>query len=189
MRINKLQYSHGITCVTEKKCIVIHGTASGSMEDAKAAFQKNGVSVPFIIDRDGTIYQLYDEKFLHWHAGSNFREISKKSIGIEMVCWNHVKYKKDHAETWTGEKIPISECKSLQYRGENLFNIITKEQHKALEELLSFLCGKYHIQKRLVRDFNPKLIKDENFSGICFHSSFHPHKMDFPPNLIDPIYI
>jgi N-acetyl-anhydromuramyl-L-alanine amidase AmpD len=41
-----------------------------------------GVSVHYVIDRNGDIYQLFDEKYFAYHAGANFRNISKISFGI-----------------------------------------------------------------------------------------------------------
>ena len=61
MLVNKVKYNHRIKTKTKKTTIVIHGTGGGSVDGCIKSFQPDGVSVPFIIDRDGLIYQLYDE--------------------------------------------------------------------------------------------------------------------------------
>ncbi len=101
-------YKHQIKISTPKKIIVIHGTGGGNVSGCINTFTPTGVSVPFVIDRDGLIYKLYDEKFDHWHAGGNFRDISAKSIGIELVNWNHLTLKNGKYLTWTNTVIEPS---------------------------------------------------------------------------------
>ncbi|NCB03107.1 MAG: N-acetylmuramoyl-L-alanine amidase [Spirochaetia bacterium] len=191
MNINKLKYTHSITTRTKKTGIVIHGTGGGTVQGAVSTFKGNGVSVPYIIDRDGQVYQLYDEAFDHFHAGANFRELSRCTIGIELVNWNHLIMKDNWFYNWVGKQIPDKEVfvSPRAWRGYSGFHRITEEQHKSLNDLLKILCEKHKITKALVRDFHPEVIKDKKWSGICFHSSFHPTKTDFYPLLIDKIKI
>ena len=191
MKVTKLAFNYAIGSKSEKKGIVIHGTGGSTVEGAVNTFTKSGVSVPFIIDRAGNIYQLYDEGLLHWHAGKDFRDISRKTIGIELVNWNHLNFAGGHYTTWTDKLIPKEEVilAGGNWRGHTCFHKPTKEQHKALCELLKHLCEKHSIKKELTRGYNPAKILDPNWSGICFHSSFHPEKTDFYPLVIDKIQI
>lgn len=92
--------------------------------------------------------------------------------------------------TWTNKEIPADEVMTTSnWRGYMFFHKLTKEQHKSLCSLLNFLCDKWDIKKTLTRNFNPALIKKDNYSGICLHSSFHPDKTDFHPELIDKIVL
>ena len=81
--------------------LVIHYTA---MESAKAALNhlcdpKTEVSAHYLIDEDGTVYQLVDEKKRAWHAGNSgwrgHSDINSRSIGIELYNPGHERgYKK-----------------------------------------------------------------------------------------------
>ena len=191
MKVKEIQYKHGITTKTKKVGIVIHGTGGGTVEGAVASFTPTGVSVPYIIDREGNIFKLYDEALDHWHAGGSFREISRKTIGIELVNWNHLSELNGLYYSWTKKLIKKEDVVQAPkaWRGCTYFHNVTKKQHKALCELLAYLCDEYKIKKELTREFNPDKIKDANWSGICFHSSFHPEKTDFYPMVIDKIQI
>lgn len=75
---------------TIKRIIVIHGTAGGTADGAITFMRKDsgkGVSVHYVIDKHGNIYQLFDEKYFAYHAGGNFKSISKASFGIQLVNW------------------------------------------------------------------------------------------------------
>ena len=191
MNIKTVNYKHGISTKTKKVGIVIHGTGGGTVDGAIASFSPTGVSVPYIIDRTGNVYKLYDEALDHWHAGANFRDISRKTIGIELVNWNHLTELNGLYYTWTKKLVKKDEIvlSPKVWRGYQAFHNIPKAQHNALCELLALLCSKYSITKALTRDFNPDKIKDTKWSGICFHSSFHPEKTDFYPMAIDKIQI
>lgn len=71
--------------------IIIHHTAIGSLDSVLAWFKndESRVSSHYVIDRDGTIYQVVDDDKKAWHAGiSNWRgveNLNNTSIGIELV--------------------------------------------------------------------------------------------------------
>ncbi len=190
MQVSKVKYTHSISSKTKKTGIVIHGTGGSTVEGCISSFSNNGVSVPFVIDRDGQIYQLYDESYDHYHAGAKFRALSRRTIGIELVNWNYL-IKKDNAYySWVNKRIADNEViKTDIWRGYIAFHNVTDKQHKALCELLKYLCEKYNIKKQLIRDYKPELINKPEWSGICFHSSFHPEKTDFHPSVIKKISI
>jgi len=191
MNVKEMRYNHGILSKTKKTGIVIHGTGGGTVEGSVTSFTSSGVSVPYIIDRNGTIYKLYDEALDHWHAGAKFRDISRKTIGIDFVNWNHLTELNGVYYTWTKKLVKKDEVVLAPkvWRCYQAFHNIPKAQHNALCELLALLCSKHSITKALTRDFNPDKIKDAKWSGICFHSSFHPEKTDFYPMVIDKIQI
>ena len=75
--------------------LVLHYTG---MESAAAALEKlcdpeAEVSAHYLIDEDGTVYQLVDEAARAWHAGvASWRgetNINSRSIGIELVNPGH----------------------------------------------------------------------------------------------------
>lgn len=67
--------------------IVLHNTA-GSLSGSLARFQdpKAQVSAHYVVDRNGDVYQVVDEKNVAWHAGN--RDVNLRSIGIEIVAYN-----------------------------------------------------------------------------------------------------
>jgi len=70
--------------------IILHHTGGDSMRSAVAEFQrpqKGGYKhgSQFIIDRDGTIYNLAPEKSVMYHAGTTSGPTNLNSIGIEIV--------------------------------------------------------------------------------------------------------
>ena len=82
------KFNNYIQQQTVKKIIVIHGTTGGTANGAITFMRKDSgadVSVHYVIDRNGDIYQLFDEKYFAYHAGANFRNISKISFGIQLV--------------------------------------------------------------------------------------------------------
>jgi len=67
--------------------IVIHDT-EGSLQDALNIFQNvsNGVSVQYLVDTDGTVYQLVRENAIAYHAGNYW--YNQHSIGVEHVGYD-----------------------------------------------------------------------------------------------------
>jgi N-acetyl-anhydromuramyl-L-alanine amidase AmpD len=67
----------------QRDTIVLHVTAGSSAASAIATFEASvrphRVSSHFVIDRDGTVYQLIDLEDTAWHAS----ECNTRSVGIE----------------------------------------------------------------------------------------------------------
>lgn len=83
----------------ERKCpidmLVLHATATPDLEKTFGylidAIGPAPVSAHYVIDRDGTIYQLVDESKRAWHAGVSrwgkiTEDLNSHSIGIEFQC-------------------------------------------------------------------------------------------------------
>lgn len=74
--------------------IVLHATTGAATPSLNwLANPNSGVSIHYLIDRDGAVYQMVEEAMRAWHAGpSNFRGRSRWndfSIGIELVNLNN----------------------------------------------------------------------------------------------------
>ena len=75
--------------------IVIHYTGMKTMEAARERLcdPAASVSAHYMIDEDGTIYQLVDENKRAWHAGlsawEDITDVNSHSIGIELVNPGH----------------------------------------------------------------------------------------------------
>lgn len=72
--------------LAQRNLVVLHITAGSTMEGAFNTFQgsiaPHRVSAHFIIDRDGTVYQLLSISETAWHASA----VNGHSIGIENVA-------------------------------------------------------------------------------------------------------
>jgi N-acetylmuramoyl-L-alanine amidase len=77
------------------KMIVIHYTDMKTAQDAlnRMCDKKAEASAHYMIDLDGTIYQLVEEEKRAWHAGVSFwdgeTDVNSISIGIELVNKGH----------------------------------------------------------------------------------------------------
>jgi hypothetical protein len=67
---------------------------------------KRGISVHFLIDNDGTIYQTLDMQHAGWHAGSS--RTNRPSVGVEISNAYYPKYQSTYVENGFGER-PIVE--------------------------------------------------------------------------------
>ena len=70
----------------QRDLIVLHITqgltADGAIQTFKNSVAPHRVSAHFVIDRDGTVYQLVDINDTAWHAS----ECNSRSVGIEHVA-------------------------------------------------------------------------------------------------------
>lgn len=188
-------FNNYIDTPTIKNKIVIHGTFGGTGTGTISWFKNGsgqGVSTHFIIDQNGKIYRLFDQEYFAYHAGGNFRQLSRQSFGIQIVNWlNVTKDSRGVFYSWTGKVIQPERVKQVQtWRGKEYFQTITQNQHKSLEYLLKYLCQKYDIKKKFYRNYDENLpVNNSNFSGILQHSTFHKTKMDFEPSIVPTIRI
>lgn len=70
--------------------VVLHYTTDDTAEDSLRTLttRASGVSAHYLVARDGTIFQLVDERMRAWHAGESFwggnRDLNSSSVGIEL---------------------------------------------------------------------------------------------------------
>ena len=67
---------------------------------------KKGISVHFLIDNDGTIYQTMDMQHAAWHAGTS--RVNRASVGVEITNAYYLKYQNWYERNGHGER-PIVE--------------------------------------------------------------------------------
>ena len=191
----------------QKEKICLHFTAGHLRGDAATLTGSTGkrISVPFLIARDGTIYQLHSSA--HWahHLGlrrSDNRTQNRKTIGIELSNYGYLIPKADgylHSIYSKAGREDIY-CSlddthlytrlDQPYRGQQYFATYTDEQYESLILLLRYLTTSYEIP----REFLEKSIRHEyteavfDFKGICSHVNFrgknrhgHYEKWDIGP--------
>ena len=122
---NSPNYSTEIRVKKNIKFIVIHYTGMQSERACikRLSSKKSQVSTHYLINREGKITRMVDEKNAAWHAGKskwkNFINLNDQSIGIELVNKGH------------------------QYGYENF----SKKQISKLILLCKYLIKKYKIKK------------------------------------------
>ena len=99
--------------------LVIHFTANGSVSGTVKWFQKQGseASAHIIIGRDGELVQMVPFNIRAWHAGrSHWRgltDLNSHSIGIELVNWGKLVYRKGKLNSWAQQVIEESDAERL----------------------------------------------------------------------------
>lgn len=173
--------------VTTKKQICIHHTASGEGIEGDVNWWKKTperVATPFLIDRKGVIYQLFDEKYWAHHLGlkvANNTILNKQCIGIELDSWGWL----TDGKSYTGTKVtaPTTSYAPAGWRGKNDFESYTPEQLKALGYLLAYLCKKHNISNEFkglgIFEVDNRALSGQN--GIFTHASYRADKTDCHP--------
>lgn len=78
--------------------VIIHHTSNNAVEPALATLTNPAreVSAHYLVERDGTVYQLVDERERAWHAGRSYwgsdTDVNSASIGIELDNNGHEPY-------------------------------------------------------------------------------------------------
>lgn len=81
---------------------VNHWDACLSSHSCQTVLNDRGISVHFLIDNDGTIYQTMDMQHAAWHAGSE--RTNRPSIGVEITNAYYLKYQSTYVKKGFGER-------------------------------------------------------------------------------------
>lgn len=178
------QYYQG---VNKKTHIFLHHTAGGSAASSIAHWASNPdhIATPYVIDRDGTIYECYDPKFWAYHLGVKGNSaLEKASIGIEICCYGALTEKNGQWITYTGKAILKEKTVKLDtaFRGFQVWEAYTPEQIAALKQLLPYLCDRFKITPQADRNNfweyqNPSKLPP----GIWSHTTVRKDKLDIFP--------
>lgn len=190
-----------------KQRIVIHYTAGNLKSDigtlTKQAFH---VSVPFVIARDGTVYQLFSSRFWSGHIGKGVGNTGnaqdKCTIGIELSNYGWLTERGGDLETCYSRQrrsdgttgpadvyCAVTENTAYQqlqtpFRRQSFYATYTEAQYQSLIILLRYLTAKYAIP----RQFLPEALRYETtnevaaFRGIVSHVNYRSDgKWDIGP--------
>ncbi len=188
-----------------KEKIVLHFTVGNVRSDARA-LTRNRVSVPFLIARDGTVYNLFSSRFWAFHLGMHAlgdnTEGSKRSVAIELSNYGPLKRVGDNLETYYSRlprgggafNPPQIYCsihdKHLyhelpdKYRGYKYFASYTDEQYESLIVLLRYLTATYNIPREFLDESRRYVatLESAQFKGINTHVNYQSAgKVDLPP--------
>ena len=181
---------------TAKKKIVLHFTM-GYLKGDIATLTKQHVSVPFVVGRNGIIYNLFASKYWSYHLGPGAMGgntgMSRECIGIEISNIGPLKKIGDNLVTTysdTDVYCSLAETQfytklNTKYRGFEYFATYTPAQYAAIGMLLKFLCAKYKLPKTFLNEPERYAIMTAagftNYTGIASHVNCRMDKVDIGP--------
>ena len=87
---------------------VNHWDVCLSSNSCQNVLDKRGISVHFLIDNDGTIYQTLDLQHAAWHAGSS--RTNRPSVGVEITNAYYTKYQDWYIKNGFGPRPVIKDA-------------------------------------------------------------------------------
>lgn len=160
---------------------VNHWDVTLSAKHCQRILDKRGISVHFLIDNDGTIYQTMDTRDVAWHAGS--KKLNECSIGVEISCAYDLKYQSWYVKNGFGER-PIIEDAYVHGRKLDPFLGFYPVQLQALRALwgaihratgIPLQCPSFHGSTSThVEDS----ARNGNFRGFVSHYHLTERKID-----------
>ena len=172
--------------VTRKKryptMIVTHWDAALSAHSCYKILKKRNISSHFVIDNDGTIYQLVDTQHIGWHAGNT--RVNNASIGIDFSNAYYMKYQSFYRKKGFGPRPVITDSTIHGVKlGDHLgyYDV----QLAAYKALVKCLASHYSIELAcpLDDDGNTSQRVDStaaqgNFKGVVSHYHLTNRKID-----------
>ena len=181
---------------TPKRKITLHYTM-GYLKGDIATLTQQHVSVPFVIGRNGQIYNLFASKYWSYHLGPGAlggnTAMSKECIGIEISNIGPLKLIENNLVTTYSDKDIYCSLEETQYytklnpkyRNYEYYATFTDEQYEAIIKLIKFLCAKYDIPKNFLNSPERyEIMTDvgfQNFTGIVSHINCRVDKTDIGP--------
>ena len=151
--------------------------------------QNNYVNTPYIIDSDGIIYKLYNDKYWAYHLGTKDQTLNKHSIGIELDNLGPLIYTK---KGFTSYAYPnqyyiksnnVLDFGTNGYRGHRFYEAYSQQQIDSLKLLLLDLCDRYGIPKHYNNTmFELSQEALNHVPGIWSHTSVRIDKSDVCPD-------
>jgi peptidoglycan hydrolase-like protein with peptidoglycan-binding domain len=88
---------------------VNHWDVCLNSRSCQRVLDNRGISVHFLIDNDGTIYQTIDMQHACWHAGSE--RANRASVGVEISNAYYPKYQDWYVDNGYGERPIVSDAR------------------------------------------------------------------------------
>lgn len=182
----------------EPTMFVNHWDVCLSAESCARVLNQRGISVHFLIDNDGTIFQMLDTQHKAWHAGiPRYEGGNSKGIGVEISNAYYLKYQDWYVKNGFGER-PVQEQGYVHGRTLDPFTDFYPVQLEALKALWK-AChigigipleypenSQGHIETGVHKD-----CERGKFHGVCNHYNFTRTKIDCAgldlPTLLDEV--
>jgi N-acetyl-anhydromuramyl-L-alanine amidase AmpD len=173
------QYYQGIYT---KKYIILHHTAGGSAASSIGgwAATPEHIATPYVIDRDGTIYECYDPKYWAYSLGvKGATFLEKAAIPIEIANYGALD---KTGKTYTGKIIAPEKTVKVDFRGQSNWEAYTPQQILSLKWLLPFLIKQFGITPQADRSkFWEYQDPFKLPMGIYSHTTVRKDKIDIFP--------
>lgn len=175
-----------------KNLIVLHHTAGRSAVSTFYWWQnydKRRVATAYIVERDGTIYEIFDPAYWAFHLGltGTGGMHDQRSIGIELASEGGLiargsrlyAFDRISPETeYTGNLYDYGKLWRDSYR---FFAAYTVNQTEAAAELINYLCANFSIPRRTPASFFDFYPGMREFRGIIGHHHVRGDKTDLHP--------
>ena len=150
---------------------VNHWDVSLSAESCAKVLNKRGISVHFLIDNDGTIFQMLDIQHKAWHAGiPRYEGGNTKGIGVEISNAYYTKYQDWYVRHGFGKR-PIQEHGYVH--GKTLKPFL--DFYPIQLEALTALWKAIHLGVGIPLEYpkNAKGFIDTGVNTECQHGKYH----------------
>ena len=176
---------------TTKKSICLHFTVGHIKSDISSLSAKgNHVSVSYVVDRSGRIYELFPDTYWSYHLGGNAvgknEVMSKQSIGIEISNYGPLTLSgEDLLDAYNKVYCKLSETEYYykhSYKGHDYYATMTDIQTEAVAALVKYLGRKHNIPMNFKSDDEPFASANEavSFNGVFYHTNVRKDKFDWP---------
>jgi hypothetical protein len=162
--------------------IVTHWDAALSAKSCFSILKNRGISSHFVIDNDGTIYQMVDTCNVGWHAGN--RKVNNVSIGIDFSNAYYAKYQNYYVRKGFGPR-PVLEDSVVHGVKLNKHLGYYPVQVEAYKALVKCLSDQYDIPLVCPLDDEGAVstsvhedAKNATFKGVVSHYHLTRRKID-----------
>lgn len=180
-----------------KEQIVLHFTIGHLKGDVATLTKPNfHVSVPFLLARDGTTYNLFPSEYWSYHlgraavGGNTVR--SRGSIGIELSNLGPLErsgeelltiYSKPNRKDVYCDMDQREFYTAIGFRDYEFYATFTDAQYESLVVLLRYLTARYDIPRRFLPPAQRFETSNEtpHFRGIVSHVNYRADKCDIGP--------
>lgn len=137
--------AHGNAFKADPTCLVLHYTAGPTYSSALGGLKSAGTSAHFIVDLDGTVFQMLPLTVAGYHAGKSVWRgqefVNSFSLGIEIVNWGLLTVGSQgvDAKTWT--KTPVHDGFVYKHTDDTYWHVYPQAQRTAVAALCLHLFG------------------------------------------------